>query len=111
MIDRHVGKTEAELVDRVSAGNTKIASTFTDRATAQAVTSKAIDSNRSKIRDYLSGSQKGYLELDYKSPDAIGISVIRGSASAVPATNVRIIIARDFSMPEGYKIITGYPMP
>ncbi|NBJ32318.1 filamentous hemagglutinin N-terminal domain-containing protein [Serratia fonticola] len=111
LIDRHVGKTEAELFDRVSTGNTKTASTFTDRATAEAVTSKVIDSNQSKIQSYLSGSQKGYLELDYQSSAAIGISVTRGATSAVPATNARIIIGRDPSMPDGYKIITGYPTP
>ncbi|GAB3412978.1 hypothetical protein GCM10027361_24200 [Erwinia aphidicola] len=111
LIDRHVGKTEAELFDRVSTGNTKTASTFTDRATAEAVTSKAIDSNQSKIQSYLSGSQKGYLELDYQSSAAIGISVTRGSTNVVPTTNARIIIGRDPSMPDGYRIITGYPTP
>ncbi|HCR1901140.1 TPA: hemagglutinin repeat-containing protein, partial [Enterobacter asburiae] len=109
LIDRHVGKSEAELFDRVSTGNTKTASSFTDRATAEAVTSKAIDSNQAKIQSYLSGNQKGYLELDYQSSTAIGISVTRGSTSAEPATNARIIIGRDPSMPGGYKIITGYP--
>jgi len=84
----------------VSTGNTKTASTFTDRATAEAVTSKAIDSNQSKIQSYLSGSQKGYLELDYQSSAAIGISVTRGSTNVVPTTNARIIIGRDPSMPE-----------
>ncbi|WP_293545048.1 hemagglutinin repeat-containing protein [Pluralibacter sp.] len=111
LIDRHVGKSEAELFDRVSTGNTKTASTFTDRATAEAVASRAIDSNQAKIQNYLSSSQKGYLELDYQSSTAIGISVTRGSTSAVPATNARIIIGRDSSMPGGYKIITGYPTP
>ncbi|ELV2766840.1 RNase A-like domain-containing protein [Enterobacter cloacae] len=83
--------------------------TFTDRAVAEAVTSKAIDSNQAKIQNYLSGSQKGYLELDYQSSTPIGISVTRGLTSAVPVTNARIIIGRDPSMPDGYKIITGYP--
>lgn len=76
-IDRHVGKTEAELFNRVSTGNTKTASTFTDRATAESVSSKAIDSNQVKIQNYFSGSQKGYLKLDYHSA-TIGISVTRG---------------------------------
>lgn len=48
-------------------------------------------------------------KLDYQSSTTIGISVTRGSTSAVPATNARIIIGRDPSMPGGYKIITGYP--
>lgn len=111
LIDRHVGKTEAELLNRVSTGNVKSASSFTDRATAEAVTSKAIDSNQAKIDSYLSGSQKGYLEIDYQSNVPIGISVSRGSTNVSSVTNARIIIARDPSMPTGYKIITGYPTP
>ena len=65
LIARHVGKTQAELLNRVSTGNVKTASSFTDRATAEAITSKAIDANQSKINNYLLGSQKGYLEIDY----------------------------------------------
>ncbi|WP_456156792.1 RNase A-like domain-containing protein [Yersinia intermedia] len=111
LIDRHVGKTETELLNRVSTGNVKSASSFTDRATAEAVTSKAIDSNQAKIDSYLSGSQKGYLEIDYQSNVPIGISVSRGSTNVSSVTNARIIIARDPSMPTEYKIITGYPTP
>ncbi|WP_179854725.1 RNase A-like domain-containing protein, partial [Gilliamella sp. wkB171] len=111
LIARHVGKTEAELLNRVSTGNVKTASSFTDRATAEAITSKAIDANQSKINDYLSGSQKGYLEIDYKSSSTIGISVSKGQTSATQVSNARIIIARDPSMPTGYRIITGYPTP
>ncbi|WP_374757566.1 RNase A-like domain-containing protein [Yersinia canariae] len=105
LIDRHVGKTEAELLNRVSTGNVKSAPSFTDRATAEAVTSKAIDSNQAKIDSYLSGSQKGYLEIDYQSNVPIGISVSRGSINVSSVTNAKIIIARDPSMP------TGYPTP
>ncbi|QYN45509.1 filamentous hemagglutinin [Gilliamella sp. ESL0441] len=79
--------------------------------TAEAITSKAIDANQSKINDYLSGSQKCYLEINYKSSSTIGISVSKGQTSATQVSNARIIIARDPSMPTGYRIITGYPTP
>lgn len=61
------------------------------------------------IQSYLSGNQKGYLTLNYQSSSAIGISVTNGSTSAVQATNAKVVIGRDSSMPDGYKIITGYP--
>ncbi|WP_241602295.1 RNase A-like domain-containing protein [Rosenbergiella nectarea] len=111
LITRHVGKTEVELLNRVSRGNVKTASSFTDRATAEAITSKAIDANQSKINNYLSESQKGYLEIDYKSSSTVGINISKGKKSATQVTNARIIIARDPSMPTGYRIITGYPTP
>ncbi|KDN09383.1 filamentous hemagglutinin family outer membrane protein [Gilliamella apicola] len=111
LIARHVGKTEQELLDRVSTGNVKTASSFTDRATAESVTSKAIEANQSKIDAYLTGNQKGYLEIEYKSSSPIGISVSKGQTNVSKVSNARIIIARDSSMPNGYRIVTGYPTP
>uniref|UniRef100_UPI000A6D1C61 hemagglutinin repeat-containing protein n=1 Tax=Gilliamella sp. Nev6-6 TaxID=3120252 RepID=UPI000A6D1C61 len=111
LIARHVGKTEQELLDRVSTGNVKTASSFTDRAIAESVTSKAIEANQSKIDAYLAGNQKGYLEIEYKSSSPIGISVSKGQTNVSKVSNARIIIARDSSMPNGYRIVTGYPTP
>ena len=111
LITRHVGKTEVELLNRVSRGNVRTASSFTDRTTAEVITSKAIDTNQSKINNYLSGSQKGYLEIDYKSSSTVGISISKGQTSATQVSNARIIIAREPSMPTGYRVITGYPIP
>jgi filamentous hemagglutinin len=51
------------------------------------------------------------LTLNYQSSSAIGISVTNGSTSAVQATNAKVVNGRDSSMPDGYKIITGYPTP
>ena len=85
------------------------ASSFTDRATAETVISEVPDSNKVMIQNYLSGTQKGYLTLNYQSSSVNGISVTSGSTGAVQSTNAQVVIARDSSMPDGYKIITGYP--
>lgn len=98
-------------MNRISTDGVKAASSFTDRVTAEAVVSKVIDSNKTAIQSYLSGNQKRYLTLNYQSSSAIGISVTNGSTSAVQATNAKVVIGRDSSMPDGYKIITGYPTP
>ena len=89
----------------------KTAPSFTDRAIAEAITSKAIDANQSKINNYLFGNQIGYLEIDYKSSSAIGINISKGQTSATQVSNARIIIARASCMLTGYKIITRYPTP
>lgn len=98
-------------MNRIFTDGVKAASSFTDRVTAEAVVSKVIDSNKTAIQSYLSGNQKRYLTLNYQSSSAIGISVTNGSTSAVQATNAKVVIGRDSSMPDGYKIITGYPTP
>lgn len=93
----------------MSAKDVKTASSFTDRATAEAVTCKVIDSNKLKINDYFSETQRPYLDLDYHSSAPIGISVSRGSTSVVPEMNARVVIARVPLIPDGYRIITGHP--
>ncbi|GAA5106426.1 hypothetical protein GCM10023211_06250 [Orbus sasakiae] len=111
LIARHVAKTEQELFERVANGQVKTASSFTDMATAEKIVSLAIEANRKKIQQYLSGSEHGYLVIEYQANYVIGISVTRGKYGSIKVRNARIILARDPRMPVGYKIITGYPAP
>ncbi|PXY94608.1 hypothetical protein DKK76_09060 [Frischella perrara] len=86
-------------------------SSFKDRTTAEAIKSKAINRNQSKINNYLFGNQIGYLVINYKSSSPIGISISKGQTNTTQVSNARIIIARAPCMPTGYKIITEYPTP
>lgn len=88
-----------------------LTSSFKDRTTAEAIKSKAINRNQSKINNYLFGNQIGYLVINYKSSSPIGISISKGQTNATQVSNARIIIARAPCMPTGYKIITEYPTP
>lgn len=86
-------------------------SSFKDRTTAEAIKSKAINRNQSKINNYLFGIQIGYLVINYKSSSPIGISISKGQTNTTQVSNARIIIAKAHSMLTGYKIITRYPTP
>ena len=74
-------------------------SSFKDRTTAEAITSKAIDANQSKINNYIFGNPKDYLEIDYNLSSPIGISISKCQTSASQVSKGRIILVRNPTMP------------
>lgn len=74
-------------------------SSFKDRTTAEAIKSKAINRNQSKINNYLFGNQIGYLVINYKSSSPIGISISKCQTSASQVSKGRIILVRNPTMP------------
>ena len=108
---KHVGQSEAQLVDRFAV-NPKISgsSSFYDRATAESAVSQVLSAKQSEISSWLSTSSNRLI-LNQKLPNSVGISVLRGETSAVNASAARVMLVRDPLMPTGYKIFTGFPTP
>jgi filamentous hemagglutinin len=109
LIERHVDLTDADLAQRLATSNISFASRFADRSTAEAAVSAAVDENQATIQSYLASNTKGYLAIEYTSSTPVGSTLLRGASSTAPASEVRVVIARDPTIPAGYKIITGYP--
>ncbi|WP_152680351.1 RNase A-like domain-containing protein [Chromobacterium subtsugae] len=111
LLEKHVGQMEQDLLDRL-ANEPQISgsSSFYDRATAESAVSDALDANQATITDWLNGSS-GRLRIDYSQSDPIGISVSRGATGAIDVSGSRIILVRNPSMPTGYNILTGFPIP
>jgi hypothetical protein len=109
LIAKHVGQSEAQLLSRLSA-EPKItgSSSFYDRTFAEKAVSQTLDMKQTEIASWLSGSANR-LRLDHTLSSPVGISVTRGTSSAVDASSVRVILVRDSKMPTGYKILTGFP--
>jgi YD repeat-containing protein len=107
----HIDKTEADLVARLAAKpNISAASSFTDRATAEAAVSDALDANSTKISNWLAGSgPRLVIDSTSSSGDAVGITVARGSTTAVDASSYTVVLLRSTALPTGYRILTGYP--
>ncbi|MFD4930403.1 ribonuclease YeeF family protein [Peribacillus butanolivorans] len=110
LIERHVGKTDEELLERIR-NNPRIngSSTFKDRAIAEKVASKVLSdiNNKKAIESWLSNPQsKSNLVLTYKGTEVIGRGVKRGSTTVENMTNARIVLKKDG---EGNYILTGYP--
>ncbi|MFJ7637946.1 RNase A-like domain-containing protein [Peribacillus sp. NPDC097225] len=110
LIERHVGKTDEELLERIK-NNPRIngSSTFKDRAIAEKVVSTALSeiNNKNAIKSWMSNSQsKSNLVLTYEGTEVIGRGVKRGSTTVENMSNARIILKKDG---EGNYILTGYP--
>ncbi len=111
LIARHVGQSDAELATRLSNDpKVRVASTFTDRTVAESAISSAMSANRSAIDLFMKGNTN-QIVIKHSSPAVIGSSMTRGSTSSQPVSNVTVVIRKDPTMPDGYRIHTGYPTP
>lgn len=109
LLERHVGKTEAELVARLQEQrNIVSSSSFTSQPVAEAVIGLMIARRQEEIQDWLrSGEQR--LALDFFANKPVGISVSRRTMKAEPVRGVRLVLERDARFPGGWRILTGYP--
>jgi hypothetical protein len=109
LIEKHVGKTDDELVNRLSQ-EPKItgSSSFPDRATAERVVSETIDANQVQISQFLSGKGKT-LVLKCDAGHYVGNIISKEQTTPIGTSKVTIVIKRDASTPAGYRIQTEYP--
>ncbi|QIW80202.1 ribonuclease YeeF family protein [Bacillus tequilensis] len=111
LIEKHVGKTDGELFQRLIK-DTKISgsSSFKDRATAEKVASSVLSDpkNISKIKKWLSNpTSRPTLPLRYKGDgEVLGRRVEKGSNVAKDVTNATIVLKKSKN---GEFILTGYP--
>ncbi|WP_302466590.1 RNase A-like domain-containing protein, partial [Heyndrickxia coagulans] len=112
LIERHIGKTDEELLERLES-NPKItgSSTFKDRMTAEKVANTVLSNpkNIEKIQKWLSDpNSRPTLPLRFKgNGEIIGRSVSRNSKEVENVTNAKIVLKKDNN---GSFILTGYPV-
>ncbi|WP_069838983.1 ribonuclease YeeF family protein [Bacillus sp. F56] len=111
LIERHVGKTDEELIQRLDKSkmsNKKISgsSSFKDRATAERVANSALTNNKVKIEKWLNSDVKKPLVLSYKGNEVLGRGIPKGEDTITDLTNAKIILKKN---KDGSFILTGYP--
>jgi hypothetical protein len=109
LIERHVGKSEQWLVDRVTGQNISAASTFRDMPAAEHFVSATIADHQDRVDAWVDGSGGNRLVIDTRFDASTGISVSRGDTSAVDVFSVRLVLERSNQLDIGYRIVTGYP--
>ncbi|MFC6337602.1 type IV secretion protein Rhs [Pseudomonas sp. CCM 7891] len=111
LIKKHIGKTNEQLASRLKhEPHVPTASTFHDRATAESTVSKMITDNGAKINKFTKGN-KDKITIIQKTQHPIGTSLVRGAAATTPGTKIYLVLLKDKKMPDGYKVLTGYPSP
>ncbi|WP_344152072.1 RNase A-like domain-containing protein [Nocardioides koreensis] len=110
-IDRHVGKTDEELLQRVNENpRPKFISTFPDTETAERGIQTLLRRHRREIEEWLSHG-RGPLVPEGDLGFVTGRSASRNSGDVFDVTGVRAVLRKDPSMPEGFRIHTAYPQP
>jgi len=109
LIERHVGKSEQWLLDRVSRDNISAASSFRDLPEAERFVSATIADHQARVDAWADGSGGNRLVIDTTFDASTGISVSRGDTSAVDVFSVRLVLERSSQLDIGYRIVTGYP--
>lgn len=107
-LQRHVGKTDAELRERLLTEDVSAASTYTDRATAEMAVAAAIRENSAKISRWIQrpGGHSN-LVLDYDSNSPIGRSMRRGETQSFPCSHAVAVLK--FLSGSEYYVLTSYP--
>lgn len=109
-LQRHVGKTDAELIERLRREpHISSASTYTDRATAETVVGAALQSGGRPFAAWRdrTGSRPNFV-LRYHADRPIGRSIGRGHSTSVPCDRALVVLRWD-SGRRNYYVLTSYP--
>jgi Bacterial CdiA-CT RNAse A domain len=106
---RHVARTDDELRERLAhERNISAASTWIDRATAEAVVGEALAAERSRVDNWVGqGYPRANLALHYHAGRVIGRSLRRGDVRTVECSSAVIVLRADG--PESFYVLTTYP--
>ncbi|MGN7726266.1 RNase A-like domain-containing protein [Luteimonas sp. 22616] len=109
LIERHVGKSEQDLVDRLQRENISASSSFRDLPAAEHFIAETIMENQGRIDAWVDGKGGNRLVLDAHFDASTGISVRRGETQAEDVFSVKLVLERSNALGIGYRIVTGYP--
>jgi hypothetical protein len=110
ILSRHVGKTDAELMQRLADQKwVSASSTFTDDIVASNVVNSVLKDtdNIAKINKWLSDGAKGNLPLQYLGDTPVGRGIKRGGKGVENWNNAKVILKSNGS--GGFDILTAYP--
>jgi hypothetical protein len=107
-LQRHIGKKDAELRERLQNESISADSTYTDRATAEMAVAAAVRENSRRIDSWLHrpGGHSN-LVLDYDSSTPLGRSMRLNDAQSFPCAHAVVVLK--WISPEQYYVLTSYP--
>ncbi|MEY8351688.1 RNase A-like domain-containing protein, partial [Bacillus cereus] len=116
LLDKHVGKTNDDLLKRAAQEGVD-ATTFSDKSTATKAVQANIRRNADDISNWLNDPNSSGIKVittDHGYSIGQGVAVKNGGSSAskqitYDLTTSKVVLVKDSSMPNGYKIVTGYP--
>lgn len=107
-IKKHVGKSDDYLRRRLRTERKTEVSTFSDEAAAERSIGAVLDAKADHVDRFLRGGKQ---TTEFQAPVANPGRVLSSSGATTEGTGVKLVISRDPSMPEGYRIITAFVLP
>jgi Bacterial CdiA-CT RNAse A domain len=107
-LDRHVGRTDEELRERLRRERISAASTWTDRETAEATIGEALRAEHGRVESWMRrGVPRANLALHYDARRTIGRSLRRGEDQPVDVSSAVIVLRAEG--PDSFYVLTAYP--
>lgn len=106
-LEKHVGKSEEFLVDRLArVGGPTAASTFHDREIAEESISAVLDASAGEIRQWLKDGGR-QLTVHGRTNGAVGSVVSDPKVGLRPCNGIKLILRRNPTLTNGYFILTA----
>jgi hypothetical protein len=112
-IARHVGRTEAQLRQRlVEQAKIPAASSFRTLEEAERVVVTALRANRAAIRTWAqSATTSGTKTFTYAAGRPVGYGVVRSSGQLTNMSNVTVVLRKTITHNRVYFVLTAFPKP
>lgn len=106
---RHVGLSESDLARRLEReAGVAAASSFTDRATAEAVVAATLQSEQERVASWMRRDKENLtLEYQGESGRTIGQVLLRDASRARPASDARVVLRKRGAR---FFVLTAYPV-
>lgn len=106
----HVNLSDDQLLKRLAKDPRKMnASTFTSQDRAEKLIDQFLQSERSRLADWLESGKKS-IRIEGTLSTVTGRSAFRDGHFEY-VSGIRVVLLRDRSMPEGFHILTSFPQP
>jgi hypothetical protein len=108
-LDKHVGRTDEELRERLDRErNISAASTWTNREVAEETVAQALRTEHDKIARWVErGYHRPNLALHFDAGRVIGRTMRHGDQASSPTTQAVIVLKADG--PDNFYVLTSYP--
>lgn len=109
-LSRHVGRSDADLRQRLQRERISAASTYTDVLSAEQTVGATLHNEASRVQKWAQRQgRKPNLALDFHGDSAhpVGRTMHRGDSTAQPCSNAVVVLKSDGS--NSYFVLTSYP--
>lgn len=108
-LEKHVGKTSSDLRSRLQREPQRpAASSFYTQRNAEKAIERTLQTQQDAVADWLASGR-------YKRPFVadlgydVGRIMVRETDEILMSTKVRVVLVRDSTMPDGWRVLTAYP--